>query len=172
MIFDTIDKITLEANEIFSANKFNQEVNHASLIRLGELVRINHGLLVSLGVSHPKLERVRELVDHAGFGWTKLTGAGGGGCSLTLVKPGTNQQVKDSLVHRLVAEGFERYDATIGGDGVGVLWPAVVTRPTGEEEISLEVFLSAKGVDGVEELVGIKSIGKTNSWRFWQEALE
>ena len=51
-----------------------------------ELVRINHGLLVSLGVSHPGLELVKSLSDSLGVGSTKLTGAGGGGCSLTLLK--------------------------------------------------------------------------------------
>ena len=50
------------------------------------LVKINHGLLVSLGVSHPGLERVKALGDELGIGETKITGAGGGGCMLTVIR--------------------------------------------------------------------------------------
>lgn len=54
-----------------------------------ELVRVNHGLLVALGVSHPGLEVIRSLSDTMGIGATKLTGAGGGGCALTLINKKT-----------------------------------------------------------------------------------
>jgi len=164
LMLQAIDKITLEALEIIRNNQFEDEANHTSLIRLGELIRINHGLLVSLGVSHPRLERIRELVDHTGIGWTKLTGAGGGGCSITLLKPGIKEAVKAGLNRTLDSEGFERYETELGGDGVGVLWPAVVDG----EEITQEMFLNAEGVDGVESLVGVKAIGDVNGWRFWR----
>lgn len=119
-MLDTIDRITLSALEIIKSQSHGVEISSSALVRLGELIRINHGLLVSLGVSHPRLERIRELVDHAGIGWTKLTGAGGGGCSITLLKPGIKQAVKDDLGEKLGEEGFQRYDTTLGGDGAGI----------------------------------------------------
>lgn len=167
LMLDAIDKITTEAHEIISDPEFSSAAGSPSLIRLGELIRINHGLLVSLGVSHPKLERIRELIDYSGIGWTKLTGAGGGGCSITLLKPNVKAPVLKELQDRLDEEGFEKYETTLGGPGVGVLWPAIV-RPEDEDMvISQEMFLGAKGVKGVESLVGVNGPGGAQ-WRFWR----
>ncbi len=53
------------------------------------LVQENHQHLVSLGVSHPVLETIRETTLAAPYGLsTKLTGAGGGGCAVTLIPDG------------------------------------------------------------------------------------
>lgn len=145
------------------------------LSELGELMTINHGLLASLGVSHPRLERVRELVDHAGFGWTKLTGAGGGGCSITLMKPGTPEEELLGLDQQLKEEGYQQFVTTLGGDGVGVLWPAVLRNGMDEDEeggmeIDMEKFLNAEGNDGVERLVGVEGgAGEREGWKFWRQ---
>lgn len=48
----------------------------------------NHGHLVTLGVSHPALETIRERTKTPHALTTKLTGAGGGGCAVTLVPDG------------------------------------------------------------------------------------
>ena len=85
-ILNAIGQVTESAHQLITAPNFDP-TSHASLKHLGELVTVNHGLLVSLGVSHPKLERIREIIDHTGIGWTKLTGAGGGGCAITILKP-------------------------------------------------------------------------------------
>jgi mevalonate kinase len=143
---------------------------------------VNHGLLTSLGVSHPKLERLRYLVDQAGVGWTKLTGAGGGGCAITLLKPtststnGTSQlngeaaheppvdktPPMETLLDQLEAEGFERYETTLGGDGVGVLYPAIIN----DEEIHQDMFLTTDGREGVEALVGGRN--DPGAWKYWR----
>lgn len=68
-ILEAIDKITESAYELISSPEFNAK-DSASVQTLGDLMRINHGLLAVLGVSHPKLERIRELVDSVGIGWT------------------------------------------------------------------------------------------------------
>ena len=169
-MLDTIDRITIEAHNIISDPDFSNLSGSSHIVRLGELIRINHGILVSLGVSHPRLERVRELIDHAGIGWTKLTGAGGGGCSITLLKPNVKPAVMKELDNKLSSEGFEKYETTLGGAGVGVLWPAVTdSDELGHPvEISQEMFLAAEGVEGVESLVGVSSGGK-RKWRFWRE---
>lgn len=178
-ILDAIDNVTSSANKLIGQNAAdsvdgfnNGDID--DLRKVGELISINHGLLVSLGVSHPRLERVRELVDHEGLGWTKLTGAGGGGCSITLMNPGVPRERWDQLEQQLHEEGYEKFETTLGGDGVGVLWPAILKNGMDEDEeggmeIDLDKFLSAPGNDGVEKLVGVHSGGaEREGWKFWR----
>ena len=206
IVLSAIETVTKEAHNLILKESYSSSDPEA-LERLGELIMINHGLLVSLGVSHPKLERIRALIDHMGVGWTKLTGAGGGGCAITVLKSMTAGGVKNgdssnkaqnnmaALTSRIRDEGFESYETTLAGDGVGVLWPAVLHNGRGEdeqggEEIDQEKFLTAKGSEGIEALVGVvrtnglkiqekQLVNGTNDrpidshatregWRFWQ----
>ncbi|KAK4902427.1 hypothetical protein LTR28_001255, partial [Elasticomyces elasticus] len=178
-ILNAIDQITESAHALITSDDFDPD-SPTSLQHLGELMTVNHGLLSSLGVSHPKLERLRYLVDRADVGWTKLTGAGGGGCAITLLKPNTSNMNGDStssqpqssalkaLEQVLEAEGYKKYETTLGGDGVGILWPAVLRGGNGEaaEEIDQEKFLGADGREGVEALVGVAAGGE--GWKFWR----
>ena len=170
LMLDAIDKISESAQTLISSSK-GADLDQKTLETLGSLINVNHGLLVALGVSHPKLERIRELVDIIGIGWTKLTGAGGGGCTITLLKKGTPETALYELEEKLNAEGFERFETTLGGDGVGVLWPAVLKNGTAEaggEEIDQEKFLLAEGREGVERLVGVGVHEKREGWKFWR----
>ncbi|KAF5099781.1 hypothetical protein D0Z00_001522 [Geotrichum galactomycetum] len=139
-ILDAIEHVTQEAFELLAPTK-KPAANTTSVQgvtlraesspdeaakRLIELVRINHGLLVSLGVSHPKLEKIRAVGDELGIGETKLTGAGGGGCAITLLhvdaENAAEQEAKLGEFHaRLVNDkvGFEIFDTILGGPGVG-----------------------------------------------------
>ncbi|KAI4624991.1 uncharacterized protein J4E87_005472 [Alternaria ethzedia] len=216
-ILNAIGLVTESAHKLLTSPDFD-ETSPDSLRHLGELVTMNHGLLVSLGVSHPKLERIREIIDHTGIGWTKLTGAGGGGCAITILKPqppaltnghangahhdtssdesdasseadgggaasvisnGTKLKYKilDSLEVKLEKEGFEKFETTLAGDGVGVLWPAVLhngNEEEGGEEIDQEKFLRAEGTVGIERLVGVSSSKRKGprevreGWKFWR----
>jgi mevalonate kinase len=213
-ILESIGMVTESAHKLLTSPDFDP-TSHAALKHLGELVTINHGLLVSLGVSHPKLERVRELIDHTGIGWTKLTGAGGGGCAISIIKPkptvltngngnGTHElssdesdnsseadcnasiisngtklkhKILDSLEAKLENEGFEKFETTLAGDGVGILWPAVLhngNEEEGGEEIDQEKFLMAEGTVGIERLVGVASPRRKlakdvrEGWKFWR----
>lgn len=170
LVLDAIDRITESAHKLISVSDLDED-NEDAVETLGELLRINHGLLVSLGVSHPRLERISELVDLAGVGWTKLTGAGGGGSAITLLKPTAPPAALRSLESKLDSENFERYQTTLAGDGVGVLWPAVLRNGTDEEggeEIDQEKFLNADGREGVERLVGVGVHEKREGWKFWR----
>ena len=170
LVLEAIDRITESALEIVDAPEFD-ESNLTSLRPLGELFNFNHGLLVSLGVSHPKLERIRELVETLDVGWTKLTGAGGGGCGITLLKPNINPQNLKDLESKIDSEGFERFETLLGGNGVGVLWPAILKNGTDEEggeEIDQEKFLNAEGWEGVEQLVGVGVHERRDGWKFWR----
>jgi mevalonate kinase len=172
-MLDTIDQVTMSAHEMISSPEFKNDPE-ALQEQFGALFRINHGLLVSLGVSHPRLERIRELVDYGNLGWTKLTGAGGGGCAITLLRPDAEEKTLRDLEAKLDSEGFERYETTLGGDGVGVLWPAVLRNGNDEEggeEIDQQKFESAVGNEGIERLVGVGgNADRREGWKFWKRA--
>jgi len=221
-ILNSIGLVTESAHALLTSPGFDS-TSPVALKHLGDLITINHGLLVSLGVSHPKLERIREIIDHTGIGWTKLTGAGGGGCAITILKPqpkishsvsgngngllhdssseesdSSNEEeifsssasiistttklkhkILDSLEIKLEREGFEKFETTLAGDGVGVLWPAVLhngNEEEGGEEIDQEKFLCAEGTEGIERLVGVAgSLVRRKmerevreGWKFWR----
>ncbi|KAJ5201825.1 uncharacterized protein N7498_006488 [Penicillium cinerascens] len=172
-ILNAIDQVTCSARRLIEAPDF--EVNENTLDQFGTLIRINHGFLVSLGVSHPRLERIRELVDYANIGWTKLTGAGGGGCAITLLKPDTKPEDVRELEKKLAEEGFNKYETTLGGDGVGVLYPAVLRNGSDEEggeEIDQQKFEEAEGAEGIERLVGVGFHERREGWKFWKRATQ
>ena len=174
-ILCAIDAVTESAHNLISSDDFDPD-DPASLQHLGELAAVNHGLLCSLGVSHPKLERVRAIIDHADLGWTKLTGAGGGGCAITIIKPDTTAATRAKVQQQLADEGFETFSTTLAGDGVGVLYPAVLDNGSGEvggEEIDQEKFLKAPEESGIEKLVGVGAGNGVEEavregWRFWR----
>ncbi|QID87346.1 Mevalonate kinase [Saccharomyces pastorianus] len=98
------------------------EKNNILYEQLLELIRINHGLLVSIGVSHPGLEIIKNLSDDLRIGSTKLTGAGGGGCSLTLLRRDITQEQTDSFKTKLQTDfGYETFETGLGGTGCCLL---------------------------------------------------
>ncbi|CAL00706.1 uncharacterized protein An04g02190 [Aspergillus niger] len=172
-ILDAIDKVTVSAQSAIQGVE-GDSIDKETLEHIGTLVRVNHGFLVSLGVSHPRLERIRELVDFANIGWTKLTGAGGGGCAITLLRPDASVDALRELERKLAAENFSKYETTLGGDGIGVLWPAVLHNGTDEEggeEIDQQKFENADGPEGIERLVGVGVQERREGWKFWKRAV-
>lgn len=170
MILDGIGKLATSALELISSADFPGSGTSDALGCLGDFIGINHGFLVSLGVSHPRLERIRELVDYAHIGWTKLTGAGGGGCAITLFRPDIEAHIIEELERKFTAEGFQKYETILGADGVGVLWPAVFRNATdgkAGEEIDQEMFENADGVQGIDQLVGVGVQENREGWQFW-----
>lgn len=163
-ILEGVGKITETiADELQSGTLDFVKDAEKSSHRLGELLRLNHGLLSTLGVSHPKLERIRTIIDQADVGWTKLTGAGGGGCTFTLLNLNAPQGSLKGVEASLAEEGFARYETLFGGPGVGLL---NVTEDT-EESIIAEQFRQLQGPQEVEALVGIMSSKLSASWQFF-----
>ena len=101
------------------------------LATLAQLVDENHAHLNSLGVGHPALEAVKSRAAEAGLA-TKLTGAGGGGCAVTLVPDDFSEARLAALKASLLADGFVTYETAVGGAGLGVL--------TGLGEADVDVF--------------------------------
>ncbi|KAH9940977.1 cystathionine beta-lyase [Amylocystis lapponica] len=101
------------------------EISRESLLSaLSALISENHIHLVSLGVSHPTLESIRARTAADPFKLsTKLTGAGGGGCAVTLVPDDFQDSALESLIAALEADKFQPYVTAVGGSGLGILSP-------------------------------------------------
>ena len=86
LILDSIQSISNEARRALGDPELPRD---ALLSALAALITENHAHLVSLGVSHPVLEAIRTQAAAEPYRLsTKLTGAGGGGCAVTLIPDG------------------------------------------------------------------------------------
>ncbi|TYZ60965.1 hypothetical protein PybrP1_005320 [[Pythium] brassicae (nom. inval.)] len=99
-------------------------VEHAQQDALSEAalarsIARNHALLNALGVGHDAIERVAALCGTVGAA-TKLTGAGGGGCTLSLLPRGLSDAALAALTAELEASGFQCYVSAVGGAGFRV----------------------------------------------------
>ena len=77
---------------------------------------MNQGLLSSAGMSHPVIDRLQYQTSQCGLA-TKITGAGGGGCVLTLLENCSKEQ----LLHvntLLLDQGMNTYETVLGVSGV------------------------------------------------------
>lgn len=89
------------------------------IARLEDLMRENHVHLRTLGVSHPSLEAVVRTTAQVGLA-TKLTGAGGGGCAVTLIPDEFDDAALAALVAELRELGAQPHLTTLGGPGLCV----------------------------------------------------
>lgn len=156
-ILESLEAIAREAYNLMVRPFLDPE----SKQRLMELIRINHGLLVSLGVSHPNLERIKLYCDEHKIGETKLTGAGGGGCAITLLHDDYDTEAYEKLLKKFDDNGFETFKTTLGGKGVGLL-----TKPQAEllEYMTVESFINFNDTNEIENSIGCGSI---DSWKYW-----
>lgn len=143
-ILDEIESITTEARElILKSNTTHQHPDGSSdrdenqkspkqrtetIQRLGELMNANHLLLSSLGVSHEKLEVVKRIAttyrskqDGSTGLQTKLTGAGGGGCAISLLPDDIDEGSLESIIVELEASKMKTYETQVGVPGLGLL---------------------------------------------------
>ncbi|KAG7696694.1 hypothetical protein KL930_003348 [Ogataea haglerorum] len=153
LILETMEAIAREAYTLMLRPFLDKQSKN----RLMELIRLNHGLLVSLGVSHPNLERVKLWSDELQIGQTKLTGAGGGGCAITLIDDdaATPEKLRQ-LEEKYNEAGFETFKTTLGGKGVGLL--------TEIATITSEKLCRLHNRDEIEAAVGCSALPQ---WRYW-----
>jgi mevalonate kinase len=156
-ILDSIQSISNEARRALGDAELPRD---ALLSALAALIRENHAHLVALGVSHPVLEAIRTQAAAEPYGLsTKLTGAGGGGCAVTLIPDDVKDDVLHALVEGLTSSGYRPYLTSVGGSGLGVLSPydpanyavASSKREDADQQPSLREAFEAKGI---EELTG------------------
>jgi len=85
-------------------------------VALGHLMNLNQLLLEKLGVSSPEIERLTEAALEAGALGAKLSGSGGGGIVVALVREGRQEEVAAAME----AAGGRGIVATAGAPGVRV----------------------------------------------------
>ncbi|RHY58444.1 hypothetical protein DYB30_001928 [Aphanomyces astaci] len=80
------------------------------------MIRLNQTLLAQVGVSHPAIDTVVNLANP--LLPTKLTGAGGGGCTITFIPDDTDEGAVAALKADLAKHGFTCVETVLGGPGV------------------------------------------------------
>jgi len=113
-IFDAIGHLVEDVIAILESSKSDNQKYH----ELALLVSVNNNLLRSIGVSHPRLERVFSIAESYGF-HAKLTGAGAGGCAFVLLP--VNYEESENyrkLIEDLKMNNFQVMATIIGGHGV------------------------------------------------------
>ncbi|KAK6459196.1 mevalonate kinase [Scheffersomyces xylosifermentans] len=159
-ILDAMEHLSTNAYQIMVRPFFGKEERKT----LRELVNINHGLLVALGVSHPSLEKVKIISDTWKLGATKLTGAGGGGCAITLVDDDVTEEVIEKGIAEFEKEGFDTFETSLGGKGVGALAYSDVPEELRERIFSPEVFCAYSDRLEIENALSTDNL---TGWRFW-----
>jgi mevalonate kinase len=72
-------------------------IKERNLQSLGELMSLNHGMLISVGVSSITLDNLVYAAKRGGALGAKLTGAGGGGCVIALCTPDRIDTVMEEI---------------------------------------------------------------------------
>ncbi|KAI9570532.1 Cys/Met metabolism PLP-dependent enzyme-domain-containing protein [Boletus coccyginus] len=139
---------------------------------LTTLIEENHRLLDQLRVSHPSLEAVRRITGADPYNLaTKLTGAGGGGCAVTLIPEDLSSSKLTALISALesekfTSETFKTYLTEVGGHGLGILsQPAdtsdLPTPPTQESLVGSDTLETTFADTPRAELRGwVEALGK------------
>ncbi|KAJ3173435.1 hypothetical protein HDU87_007596 [Geranomyces variabilis] len=119
LLIDSVENIVKECKAVFR-DIAQGTISQAEMVSSMEaLIEMNHGVMAACGVSHPSLETVRLVTASHGL-QSKLTGAGGGGCALTFLPPGTTRETISAVATQLSANGFKCYETEVGGSGVEV----------------------------------------------------
>ena len=107
----------------------------ALIDQMEALVDVNQQLLCNMGVSHEAIDRVCEMSARRGL-HSKLTGAGGGGCVITVLPRNSNvdgealaSAFERDLANEKVTKGCESIRSRLGGDGVIFIAPRVPSLP-------------------------------------------
>lgn len=93
------------------------ELNKGNIQAIGELMNLNQKYLSKLKVSNNTIERIVEISRGNGALGAKLTGAGLGGCVITL---GTRETLK-TIQLKLTNKGFKSFIANNDKEGVNVI---------------------------------------------------
>nr|XP_043881239.1 mevalonate kinase [Solea senegalensis] len=115
-VLDSVDAISCTCEKVLS-DMTSEPITGEHYNILEELIDINQHHLNVLGVGHPALDTLCRVTLTRGL-HSKLTGAGGGGCGVTLLRPETDSQVVESTVQDLRNCGFDCWETSIGGPGV------------------------------------------------------
>uniref|UniRef100_A0A3Q1AXQ5 mevalonate kinase n=1 Tax=Amphiprion ocellaris TaxID=80972 RepID=A0A3Q1AXQ5_AMPOC len=115
-VLDSVDAISCTCEKVLSEMTCEPITGEHYNI-LEELIDINQHHLNVMGVGHPALDMLCRVTLAKGL-HSKLTGAGGGGCGITLLRPETDSLVVQGTVQDLRDCGFDCWETSIGGPGV------------------------------------------------------
>ncbi|CAI5731702.1 unnamed protein product [Peronospora destructor] len=108
--FDTIQQLVEKFVALSEQKVLSEEV-------LGQAIEHNQKILNDLGVGHPLIDEVVCICKQFN-GATKVTGAGGGGCTISLLPRSLSNEDMAKLVMQLEAKGFKCFESAIGGPGL------------------------------------------------------
>ncbi|KAK9266976.1 hypothetical protein L1049_020645 [Liquidambar formosana] len=118
-VFNAVDSISKELSTIIQSPAPNDLSITEKEEKIEELMEMNQGLLQCMGVSHASIETVLRTTLKYKL-TSKLTGAGGGGCVLTLLPTLLSRTVIDKVIAELESYGFHCLTAGIGGNGLEI----------------------------------------------------
>ncbi|MEE6512636.1 hypothetical protein FKM82_019765 [Ascaphus truei] len=122
-VLASIDAISQACERVLEAMAEGPSAAHYSVLE--ELFDINQHHLSVIGVGHPSLDRLCQVTASHGL-HSKLTGAGGGGCGITLLRPDVDPAVVEAAKRELTGCGFQCWETSIGAPGVSVHPPSSV----------------------------------------------
>nr|GEV07432.1 mevalonate kinase [Tanacetum cinerariifolium] len=118
-VFTAVDSISNELASIIQSSSDDDLTALAKEQKVEELMEMNQGLLKCMGVSHASIETVLRTTLKYKL-TSKLTGAGGGGCVLTLLPALLSAAVINEVIEELEQCGFQCLIADIGGNGLEI----------------------------------------------------
>uniref|UniRef100_A0A8C0IJD4 Mevalonate kinase n=1 Tax=Chelonoidis abingdonii TaxID=106734 RepID=A0A8C0IJD4_CHEAB len=112
-VLASIDAISHECESVLEAMAVSPSQEYYPVLE--ELFDINQHHLNVIGVGHSSLDNVCRVTATHGL-HSKLTGAGGGGCAITLLRP--DPLMVEAARQDLSACGFECWETSIGAPGI------------------------------------------------------
>ena len=112
--FATFIKLSNKVTNI--CNNAIEALKEGNTLKLGKLMNENQILLEQIGVSNKEINKIIETSLNYGAIGSKLTGAGGGGCILSII----HQENKNYFLSNMKQSGYECFDIIIENQGVKV----------------------------------------------------
>lgn len=125
-VLASIDAISLRCQQVLEDMVQAPEPKH--YLELEELMDINQHNLNALGVGHASLDQLCQVTRALGL-HSKLTGAGGGGCGITLLRPDLEPLEVEAAKQALSDCGFDCWETSIGAPGVSIHSTATLDAP-------------------------------------------
>ncbi|KAF7805129.1 mevalonate kinase [Senna tora] len=118
-VFSAVDSISKELTTIIQSPAPDNLSVTEKEEKIEHLIDMNQGLLQCMGVCHATIETVLRTTVKYKLA-SKLTGAGGGGCVLTLLPTLLSRIIIDKVISELESSKFQCFLTGIGGKGVEI----------------------------------------------------